>query len=88
MKNKYYDLKRNYGYYDLFDINRGGRKKYTIGDFGKILIKMNKRFPFFNKYEKRDIEDGIYKIKNYYKENMYINLNIIYDKLYLKYKMI
>ena len=35
MKTKYYDLKRNYGYYDLFVINRGGRKKYSEEDFGK-----------------------------------------------------
>lgn len=34
MKTKYYDLKRNYGNYDLFV-----RKKYNEGDFGKNLIK-------------------------------------------------
>ena len=84
MKTKYYDLKRNYGYYDLFVINRGGRKKYKYEDFGKSLIKMNKRFPIFNKYEKRDIDDGIYKIENFYKSNMYINLNLNDNQLYLK----
>ena len=86
MKAKYYDLKRNYGYYDLFVINRGGRKKYNYGDLGKSLIKMNKRFPRFNKYERRDIEDGIYKIENFLKNNMYINLNLTANQLYLKEK--
>ena len=47
---------------------------------------MNKRFPVFNKYEKRDIEDWIYKIENYFKDNMYINLNITDKQLYLKEK--
>ena len=86
LKTKYYDLKRNYGYYDLFVINRGGRKKYKQGDFGKSLIKMNNRFPIFNKYEKKDIEDGYYKIENYFNSNMYINLNPNENQLYLKEK--
>ena len=86
MKTKYYDLKRNYGDYDLFVINRGGRKKYSYGDFGKSLIKMNKRFPFLNKYEKRDIDDGIYKFQNFFKDNMYVNLNLTDNQLYLKEK--
>ena len=67
MKTKYYDLKRNYGYYDLFVINRGGRKKYKYEDFGKSLIKMNKRFPLFNKYERKDIEDATYQINHFSK---------------------
>ena len=37
-----------------------------------------------NKYEKRDIEDGIYKIENFFKSNMYINLNLTDNQLYLK----
>ena len=57
MMTKYYHLKRNQGDYDIFVINRGGRKKYSEGDFDKSLIKMNKRFPFFHKYEKKDIDD-------------------------------
>ncbi len=84
MKTKYYDLKKNYGYYDLFVINKEGNKNYTYEDFGKSLIKMNKRFPFINKYEKRDIDDGIYKIENFFKSNMYINLNLTDNQLYLK----
>ncbi len=32
---------------------------------------MNKRFPFFNKYEKKDIEDGIYKIKLFQRKYVY-----------------
>ena len=86
MRTKYYDLKRNYGNYDLFVINKEGNKNYTYEDFGKSLIKMNKRFPFINKYEKRDIDDGIYKIENFFKSNMYINLNLTDNQLYLKEK--
>ena len=86
MNTKYYDLKGNYGNYDLFVINKGGSKKYTYEDLGNSLIKMNKRFPFFNKYEKSDINDGIYKIENFFKENMYINVNFNDNKLYLKEK--
>ena len=86
MRTKYYDLKRNYGNYDLFVINRGGRKNYSYEDFGKSLIKMNKRFPFINNYEKRDIDDGIYKLEHFFKENMYINLNLTDNQLYLKEK--
>jgi len=41
MKTKYYDLKRNYGNYDLFV-----RKKYNEGDFGKNLIKWIIDFQF------------------------------------------
>jgi hypothetical protein len=84
MKTKYYDLKKNYGNYDLFVINKEGGKNYTYEDFGKSLIKMNKRFPFSNKYEKRDIDDGIYKIENFFKSNIYINLNLTDNQLYLK----
>ena len=32
MNTKYYDLKGNYGNYDLFVINKGGSKKYTFED--------------------------------------------------------
>jgi len=32
---------------------------------------MNKRFPIINKYEKRDIDDGIYKIDIFFKDNIY-----------------
>ena len=86
MKTKYNDLKRNYGNYDLFVINRGDRKKYNEGDFGKSLIKMNNRNPIFNKYEKKDIDDGYYKIENFFKNNMYIIFNINDNQLYLKKK--
>ena len=58
MKTKYYDLKRNYGNYDYFFINKRGRKKYSEGDFGKSLIKIKNRYPIFNKYEKKAINDG------------------------------
>jgi len=71
MKTKYYDLKRNYGYYDLFVINREGRKNIEMVDFGKSLIKMNKRSPIFNKYKKIDIDNGIYRIEKFSKDNMY-----------------
>ena len=84
MKTKYYDLKRNTGYYDLFVINREGRKKYRDDSFGKSLIKMNKRFPNFNEY--KDIDNGIYRIENFSKDNMYINLNLNDNTLYLKEK--
>ena len=75
MKTKYYDLKRNYGDYDLFVINRGGRKNIFIEILKKDLIKINKRFQIFNKYEKREIKDGIYKINTFFKVNLFINLN-------------
>ena len=39
MKTKYYDLKRNYGNYDLFIIKRGGRKKTVKEILLKVLLK-------------------------------------------------
>ena len=59
------------------------RKKYKYEDFGKSLIKMNKRFPLFNKYERKDIEDATYQINHFFKDNIYIILNDINNKLYL-----
>ena len=47
---------------------------------------MNNRFPIFNKYEKKDIDDGNYKIENFLKTNIYINLNLNDNQLYLKEK--
>jgi len=39
MKTKYYDLKRNYDYYDLFEINRGGKKNIVREIKEKALLK-------------------------------------------------
>ena len=47
---------------------------------------MNNRFPIFNKYEMKDIDDGYYKIENFFKTNIYINLNLNDNQLYLKEK--
>ena len=52
----------------------------------KALLKLIKRFPFFNKYEKRYIDDGIYEIKNFFKDNMYLNLISNENELFLKDK--
>jgi len=47
---------------------------------------MNNRFPILNKHEKKDIDDGYYKIENFFKTNIYINLNLNNNQLYLKEK--
>ena len=75
MDTKYYDIRKNYGNNNLFVVNRGGQKKYHLRDLGKSIIKMNKKFPFPNKYEKIDVNNGFYILETAVNQNMNLNLN-------------
>lgn len=58
----------------LFCINTGGNSEYTNCDYARAKAAMNKAFPIPTKYEKQDLENGIYVIESALQKNKVLDI--------------